>query len=68
MANLYYIQGLYSQAEPLFKETKKIYGEFLGKESPLYVDSLEHLLEIYKKQGKNSEAEAIQKEILEIKK
>ena len=66
MALLYYDQGRYSEAEPLYLQSLELYKKLLGKEHPKIAASLNNLAEIYKSQGRYSEAEPLYEKALEI--
>ena len=57
LAELYYNQGRYAEAEPLYKSSLKILEKVLGPDHPEVAIMLEHMAELYKKIGKEDEAE-----------
>ncbi len=63
---LYYSQGKYVEAEPLFKRSLAIREEVLGKDHPDVATSLNNLAELYYSQGKYVEAEPLYERSLAI--
>ncbi len=63
LALLYEVQGHYTEAEALFKETKSILEKTLGKEHIQYATTCNNLAVLYKEQGRFTEAEVLFKEI-----
>ena len=68
LAGLYYSQGLYDKAEPLYKEVIEITGNALGKDHPSYATSLNNLAELYRTQGLYDKAEPLYIKAIEIDK
>ena len=56
---LYYFQGKYDEAEPLFKRALAIAEKALGKDHPAVATSLNGLALLYDSQGKYDEAEPL---------
>ena len=67
LAAFYVSTGRYSEAEPLYKRTLKIYEKALGKEHPDVAQSLNNLAELYRNTGRYVEAEPLYKRALEIR-
>jgi tetratricopeptide (TPR) repeat protein len=65
----YYLncQGLYAEAEPLWKETLVIRRDILGEQHPNTVASLSNLAELYRNQGRSEDAEPLMKQALVIR-
>ena len=59
LANLYYNQGKYEQAEPLYQQALSIYEEQLGPTHPRTASSLNSLALLYWNQGKYEQAEPL---------
>jgi tetratricopeptide (TPR) repeat protein len=57
LANLYFEQGKYEQAELLYQRTLQIWERSLGSEHPTVAYSLNNLAILYKKQGNYEKAE-----------
>ena len=68
LAELYYSQGRYSEAEPLFKQALDLRKRTLAENHPLVASSLNSLAELYRRQGRYSEAEPLLKQALELRK
>ncbi|MGB3292273.1 MAG: tetratricopeptide repeat protein [Phormidesmis sp.] len=68
LAQLYYSQGRYDKAEPLFRKTLEISKTELGDRHPSTATSLNNLALLYKSQGRYGEAEPLYVEALEISK
>jgi tetratricopeptide (TPR) repeat protein len=66
MANLYYQQGKYAEAEPLFQMALDMREEVLGPEHPLVASPLHGLSLLYQDQGKYAEAEPLCRRALHI--
>jgi tetratricopeptide (TPR) repeat protein len=66
LANLYRKQGLYKQAEQLYKEVIDIRKIEFGKNSEEYPSACHILANLYRVQGRYSEAEILYKEAIEI--
>jgi tetratricopeptide (TPR) repeat protein len=58
---LYHTQGQYAQAEPLFKRSLAIWEKALGPDHPNVSLSLENIAELYRKTGREQEAEELAK-------
>ena len=56
LAVLYYLQGKYAEAEPLYKRELVLYQKTLGPEHPDMPKVLENMAELYKKTGREDEA------------
>src|SRR6478609_8567768 len=56
---VYYNQGLYGKAEPLFMEAKKIWKKDPGKESAAYATACNNLASLYNIQGLYTKAEPL---------
>ena len=56
LAGLYYNQGRYSEAEPLFIDALALRKRLLGDDHPAVASSLNNLAGLYKNQGRYSEA------------
>ncbi|MCW5212814.1 tetratricopeptide repeat protein [Desulfobulbus sp. TB] len=67
VAGLYYKQGRYDEAEPLYKRTLKIREKQLGKEHPDVAESLNNLALLYYEKGRHDEVELLLKRALEIR-
>jgi len=57
LALIYYIQGRYSEAEPLFKRSLAIMEKVVGPEHPDVATILNNMALLYKAQGMYPEAE-----------
>ena len=66
LALLYSSQGLYSQAEPLYKRALAISEKALGPDHPSTATSLNNLATLYNNQGLYSQAEPLYKRALAI--
>ncbi|MFC2032217.1 tetratricopeptide repeat protein, partial [Chloroflexota bacterium] len=60
-------QGLYKEAEPLYKRALEIREKVLGPEHPDTATSLNNLAGLYNDQGLYKEAEPLYKRALEIR-
>ncbi len=67
LARLYYDQGRYSDAEPLFVRALAISEQQLGVNHPSTATSLNNLAELYKSIGRSSDAEPLYVRALAIK-
>ncbi len=67
LAQLYHLQGRYSEAEPLYLQALNIYRLQFGKDHPATAISLNNLAELYRLQGRYSEAEPLYLEALGIR-
>jgi CHAT domain-containing protein/Tfp pilus assembly protein PilF len=68
LAALYWSQGRYSEAEPLYQQALAIFKKQLGDNHPLTASSLDNLASLYDSQGRYSEAEPLYKQALAIRK
>ena len=59
LAYIYYFQGRYEQAEPLYLEAYELRKRILGEEDPHVANSLNNLAELYKNQGRYDQAEPL---------
>ena len=66
LAKLYYTQGQYAQAEPLYKRVLAICEKALGPEHPDTATSLNNLGLLYESQGQYAQAEPLYKRALAI--
>ena len=66
MAGLYYSQGKYSKAEPLYQQALALWQKLLGDDHPDVATSLNNLASLYKSQGKYKEAEPLYQQALNI--
>ncbi|WP_417913250.1 tetratricopeptide repeat protein [Candidatus Electronema sp. TJ] len=66
LAVVYYSQGRYEEAEPLYKRSLEIWEKALGKEHPHVAATLNNLAELYRTQGRYEEAVPLYKRSLEI--
>ena len=67
LAGLYYAQGNYAQAEPLYQRALAIWEKALGPEHPDVATSLSNLAALYDAQGKFTEAEPLYQRALAIR-
>ncbi len=67
LALLYYNQGKYADAEPLYKRALAIKEKALGPEHPSVATSLNNLAALYRVQGRYAEAEPLHKRALAIR-
>ncbi|GFO74223.1 hypothetical protein BPLS_P0766 [Bathymodiolus platifrons methanotrophic gill symbiont] len=65
-ALLYYNQGLYEQAEPLYQRTLEIREKAFGAEHPNVAASLNNLALLYCNQGLYEQADPLYQRALEI--
>ncbi len=68
LAHLYYYQGRYSEAEPLYLQSLELTKKLLGDEHPNVATSLNNLAHLYYYQGRYSEAEPLYLQSLELTK
>ncbi|MEG5039167.1 MULTISPECIES: tetratricopeptide repeat protein [unclassified Microcoleus] len=66
LAGLYYFQGRYSEAEPLYSQVLEIFRGALPEDHPSLATSLNNLAELYRSQGRYLEAEPLYLQVLEI--
>jgi tetratricopeptide (TPR) repeat protein len=66
LAGLYYFQGRYSEAEPLYLQVLEIGRQSLPEDHPSLATSLNNLAELYRSIGRYSEAELLYLHALEI--
>ncbi len=66
LAISYETQGLYVQAEPLYREATDTYARVLGKQHPMYAFCLNSLAVVYQKQGLYTKAEPLYREAKDI--
>ncbi|WP_066383715.1 MULTISPECIES: tetratricopeptide repeat protein [unclassified Anabaena] len=66
LAELYWYQGRYSQAEPLYIQALALRRKLLGEEHPDVALSLNGLAELYRKQKLYNKAEPLYQKALEI--
>ena len=66
LAMLYYAQGGYAEAEPLYKRSLKIRENKLGKYHPDVAESLNNLALLYESQGRYEDAEPLHKRSIEM--
>ena len=67
LALLYYAQGKYAEAEPLYQRSLAIWEKALGPEHPDVATSLNNLAALYRAQGKYAEAEPLYQRALAIR-
>jgi tetratricopeptide (TPR) repeat protein len=60
LAGLYYDQGRYELAEPLYKQSLAIRKSVLGIQHPDYREGLKALAQLYRQQGRQTEAGALE--------
>ena len=68
LANLYYNQGKYSEAEPLYLDALEMRRRLFTGDHPNVATSLNNLALLYNSQGKYSEAEPLYLDALEMRK
>jgi tetratricopeptide (TPR) repeat protein len=66
LAGLYYAQGRYPEAEPLYRRSLEIQEKVLGPEHPEVATSLNNLAALYHSQGRYAEAEPLYQRSLRI--
>ena len=67
LANLYYAQGRYAEAEPLFTRALDIYERQLGTDHPAVATSLNNLAYLYQALGRYTEAEPFYTRALDLR-
>ena len=69
LAELYRVQGKYTEAEPLYKRALAMCEKALGPGHPLEAIVLRNMAECYKKTGKKNEAKKLEEraKIIETK-
>jgi tetratricopeptide (TPR) repeat protein len=67
LANLYYNQGKYSEAEPLYLDALEMRRRLFTNDHPDVASSLNNLALLYHNQGKYSEAELLYLDALEMR-
>ena len=66
LAALYYSQGRYEEAEPLYLEALDLRKQLLGDNHPDVAQSLNNLAYLYQSQGRYTEAEPLYLEAINI--
>ena len=66
LANLYYTQKRYDEAEPLFREALQLSREVLGPHHPRTLNNMNGLAFLYHAQGRYNEAEPLYRELLQL--
>jgi hypothetical protein len=61
LADLYFDYDKYDQAEPLYKRSLTIRENFFGPEHPEVATSLIGIAELYRKTGRDKEADELEK-------
>ncbi len=67
LALLYYAQGQYAQAEPLYKRSLAIWEKVLGPNHPDVATSLRDLALLYRATQRTTEAEQLEEQAAKIK-
>ena len=67
LALLYYTQGQYAQAEPLYKRSLAIWEKALGPDHPSVATSLENLAGLYRATNRDKEAETLEQRAARIR-
>ncbi|MCH7539770.1 MAG: tetratricopeptide repeat protein [Proteobacteria bacterium] len=67
LAELYWTQGRYGEAEPLFKRALESGEGAMGPEHPARAMTLNNLAELYRVQGRHAEAEPLYRRALAIR-
>ena len=60
LAALYYVQGKYAEAEPLFQRALKIREKALGPDHPNVATGLENYAALLRKMGREAKAEPLE--------
>jgi tetratricopeptide (TPR) repeat protein len=66
LALLYYSQGRYEKAEPLYKQSLSLKQELFGERHPSVATSINNLAALYESQGRYEEAEPLCVRALQI--
>jgi tetratricopeptide (TPR) repeat protein len=66
LALLYYNQGQFEQAEPLFKRSMAIYEDALRPDHPKVLASFKNMAILYRKTGRIQKAEALEDKVAAI--
>jgi len=66
LARLFHSQGMFHEAEPLFRETLEAHRRILGDSHPGALNSMNNLALLLKDQGKFDEAEPLLKDALRV--
>jgi len=66
LAGLYYSQGKYNEAEPLYQQALALRQKLLNDDHPHVAQSLNNLAGLYYSQGKYNEAEPLYEQALNI--
>ena len=67
LAGLYYTQGRYAEAEPLYKRALAIREKTLGPDHPDVANSLNNLAGLYQDQRRYADAESLYKRTLAVR-
>ncbi len=67
LAGLYYTQGNYERAEPVFKRALAIQEKALGPDHPHMAGSLENLAALYRATNRKQEAEKLEQRAARIR-
>jgi tetratricopeptide (TPR) repeat protein len=67
LAAIYFQEGEYRAAEPLFLQAKEIYKVLYGVEYPYYLNSLNNLAVVYQNLSQYSKAEPMLLEVIELR-
>jgi len=66
LALVYYWQGRYEEAEPLYKQSLSLSQEVLGEHHPHVAQGINNLAALYSSQGRYEEAEPLYKQALSL--